>query len=440
MTTTEPLHSAPPWWTAFVELTVELGIGGSGDTAVAQWDRATWDDAGSDWAGLEPEWTAVSNCRVLEVGIERGRSRSLDRFGVSSMTVTALDPDGWLTWDPATESMLEVRPGRSVRLQARMVETDETVTLWRGWIEALEDTFVPFEVPAAQLTAQDALAQVAHTNEPELPSPVGAGERSDERVGRLLDLAGWPAERRELEVGQITVQGTNLARSVADDLGITADSEGGALYASRDDHVVFRNREWLTTDPVAVVVQATIGGALHDVCAAAYAATRRGSEILNDLQIGRAGGTAQRFTDEDSISLYHRRSYQRTDYVCEFDDQIAILGERMLQAWARARVRIPAVTITPRTADEYAFVCSVDYGWRLQLNYTAEAVALGDTRALRSLGQSWTRDVHVQGVRYSITPDGWTVELRVDDAGTVAADGWNGPRGWNLAVWSKGAP
>lgn len=422
MTALELEHGPPPWWTAHVELSLELGVGGAGDLSVSQWDVSQWDTAGDEWAGLEPEWFPVSNCRIREVGIERGRDRGLDRFGVSSMTVTADDPDGWLTWDAAAGEQLEVRPGRAVRLQARIVATGETVTLWRGWLEALEDTFAPFAVPAAKLTAQDGLSQIAHTNEPELPSPVGAGERSDERIGRLLDLAGWPPEWRALEAGQITVQGTNLARNAADDLGITADSEGGALYATRADHVAYRNRDWLRNDPAAVTVQATVGGPEHEICAAAYEATRRGSEIVNDLQIGRAGGMTQRFIDEDSVALFHRRSYSRTDYICESDDQIVILGQRMLEAWAPARVRIPNVTIVPRTPAEWEFVCKVDYGWRLELHYSAEAVALGDRRALRSLGESWTRAVHVQGMNYGITPEGWTLELRVDDAAIVAAE------------------
>ncbi|HKE67383.1 MAG TPA: hypothetical protein VKB59_22480, partial [Micromonosporaceae bacterium] len=216
---------ALPWWSRYIELTVELGLGtaNAGGSTVAQWDHARWDRPLTGvWSGLEPTWVTVDPCRLVDVSIDRGRESWLERYGASSAVFTIEDPDGWLSWSTSSDDLLDTRIGRPARVTARIVATGEVLPLWRGWIEGLDDDFEPSTTPRVKLTCQDGYAQVAHVDMPE-QAPVGAGERSDQRVARLLDLADWPKPWRRLDLGRITVQATNLARPISDDLGITAD-------------------------------------------------------------------------------------------------------------------------------------------------------------------------------------------------------------------------
>lgn len=428
MTATLPLETGAPWWAEFVDLEVELGIGTTVNAnVIGRWDRAHWDrPLTGTWSGLEPSWVAVDPCNLLDASVTRGRDRWLDRFGASSAAMTIQDPDGALSWDAAeTDDLLAVRPGRELRLRARHVATGVDYPIWRGWVETIDDTFAPASVPVAKFTAQDGYAQLAHIDLPE-QAPVGAGETSDARINRLLDLAAWPVEWRDVNAGRITVQATNLARPIADDLGITADSEGGAVFADRDGRIAFRNRDWFRTDPRATTVQATIGGDGQDVCAASYETTRSAGDIVNDVQLARAGGTMQRYVDPGSVATYRQRSYTRSDYICEDDTQIGLLARRILNARASGQVRIPKLTVVP-TDDpaEWAFVLAVDYGWRLEVHYPAAD------------GTDWIRTVIVQGVAHKITPDRWELELRVDDAAATEADTWDGADGWDRALWSE---
>lgn len=432
MTVTLPPVVAPLWWNAYAVVTVELGTGTAGTVAKrGQWDRAHWDRTlTGNWSGLEPAWESADPCRVLDVTIERGRGRWFERYGASSCTVTVDDRDGALSWDQDDDEHLAVQPGVPLRVQALDVSTGYTVTLWRGFLESVEDAFVPLEQPHAKLGAQDALAQVAHVDMPE-QAPIGAGELAGARVNRLLTLADWPVEWRDVDAGVVTMQATNLARNIVDDLGITADSEGGALFALRDGRVAFRDRDWLRTNPRSTTVQATIGDDNDDVCATSYELVRSGNDVVNDVQLARAGGTVRRFVDDDSVSVYRRRTYQRTDYVCEDDAQIDVLGHRMLAGRARGQVRIARLTIACVNAPTFAFVLDVDYGDLLVVNYRpppAEAAAGV---------QPFSRTVLVQGVAHAITPDGWTCTLRVDDAIASAADTWDGGNGWDRALWTE---
>jgi hypothetical protein len=365
-------------------------------------------------------------CALIDVSIDRGRERWLDRFGASSCSVTADDARGVLSWDAGADSnQLAVQPGTPLRVRATDLHGGATSTLWRGFVESIDEDFAPYERPAAKLTAQDALAQLAHVDFPE-QSPVGAGERSDQRVARLLDLAAWPADWRDLQAGQITVQSTNLARPVADDLGITADSEGGALFASRDGLVTFRNRDWLRTDVRARTVQATIGGPDQQVCGAAYGLVRSGADVVNDVQLARAGGTVRRFVNSTSVAIFRQRTFSRTDYICETDAQIDLLGNRILNARSNGQARIPKVRIVG-TDDlaTWTFLLQVDYGWQVEVHYSNP-----------TSGAHWVRPMIVQGVSHRISVDGWVTELRVDDVSATAADTWDGVRGWDRALWT----
>ena len=335
-----PTSSAAPWWASFVDVSVELGIGaGLEPTVIGRWDSSHWDEPATGvWSGVEPVWVRVDPCRLLDVGITRGRARWIDRFGASSSTLTVDDPDGALSWDAdVDDDQLELRPGRQVRIRACLDATGEVFPLWRGWLEAIQDGFAPGYPPPAQLTCQDLLAQIAHVDLPE-QEPVGGGERSDERIDRLLDLAEVPSDWRDLDHGRITVQATNLARPVVDDIGVTADSEGGAVFVDREGNVCFRNRDWLRVAPEAVEVQATIGGPDESVCGAEYQLVRSGTDIVNDVQVARAGGTLQRVTNEASIARYRRRTWSRSDYVMETDTQAQLLASRIVNArgWAGA--------------------------------------------------------------------------------------------------------
>jgi hypothetical protein len=321
----------------------------------------------------------------------------------------------------------ELRPGTPVRVRARHVSSGVTYPVWRGFLEEISESFSPSETPTASLACQDGYAQVAHINLPER-DPVGAGETSDQRVHRLLDLAEWPQDRRDIDPGQVTVQATNLARNLVDDLGITADSEGGAVFSAKDGKFTFRNRDWFRLAPYATAVQATVGGDGEDVCASGYEIVRAGSDIVNDVQFARAEGTMQRLTDETSVGKFRRRTYERSDFVCEHDEQVQVLAGRVLTSRAPGRVRMTSVTITPHSSDDYRFCLAVDYGWRISVHYTSD------------VGSDWTREMHVHGVEHKIGASTWTTTLKVDDAYAPPAQYWDDQRpghGWDHALWDQ---
>jgi hypothetical protein len=402
-------------------LAVELGIGASGlPSNPGIWGSTLWGAINAFWSGQEPQWHDITD-RTIGVSIERGRQRWTDRIGASSCSVTVDNADGWITWNSDQLGNIDAAPGRLVRVRL-MTPDGITHDLWRGFLEGVADDYTPSARPQAVLVCQDAIAQVAHVDLPER-TPEGAGETSDARVNRILDNADWPAAWRTLDAGQVTMQATNLARQLADELGITADSEGGIVYAGTDGNVTFRNRDWLRLASYASTVQQVIG-APGSVCASAYRVVRSGDDIRNDVQIGRAGSTPQRVVNLDSVALYRRRAFSRTDLICESDAQALLIAQRLIGSRATSTVRLAELVVPTVDQASTTFVASVDYGWRLTVNWSDGA------------GESWTRTVHVMGVRHDITPSGWICNLAVDDAVLAPTQPW-GVGLWGTAQWTE---
>jgi hypothetical protein len=86
-------------WADHVELIVEFGIASETQAGtIARWDVSVWD--GTDvWSGIEPDWWELDPCVIQDVSVTRGRDRWIDRFGASSLSISAADADGRLSWD-----------------------------------------------------------------------------------------------------------------------------------------------------------------------------------------------------------------------------------------------------------------------------------------------------------------------------------------------------
>lgn len=134
------------------------------------------------------------------------------------------------------------------------------------------------------------------------------------------------------------------------------------------------------------------------------------ARIRNDIQFTRAGGTVQTATDSDSMTLYGRRSYPRTDFINSSDGDVLVLAQRYLSDYKDNRPRLNSVTLTsnrdPDNEDLNRLFYDTRYGDRLAVR-------------IRTL-HNWYFDIecHVIGIAHNITADDWTVTLTLTDAFT----------------------
>lgn len=408
---------------------VEVGIGDSrAPGAAASWDVQHWDAPDALWSGVEPSWLDVT-CDARSFRCEYGRARTTDRFvpGVASVIVD--NTSGWA--DPRGDVMpgvLTMRPGRSIRMGIDH-EVHGRRVLFRGFVDAMVPTYAPTGADTVELACLDALGEVNRAKLVPEETPTGAGDTSDVRIARILDLIAWPPSKRDLDPSSLDLIADELGGQVADLLGQAAESGGGSVFGDYDANVAYRGRDWQTYAP-DVPVDGTIGNVgPDDVCPIGWERPFARADIATRVIIGRDPETAQVLDDLDAQALYGIEPFERTDLLTAADATITLLGERILVTRAADTApRVRSVSLDGRTASNVIdLMTTVDVyrpsRYRCRLRYPR--------------GDVFDEQMFATGVSHDVTPSSWTLELNLDAAAPYAAPGgrWDGAR-WDRAVWA----
>ena len=396
-----------------IQVRIETGLS---ETGQALWDVALWDVA--VWTTGELAYEDVSDS-VLEVSYRMGTERWDARFTAGSAIVTLDNTSGMFT--PISDAPqpwgVPFRPGRRVQISCLPDPlTDTRVVLFTGRIDDRSDGYADSGADLiTTLDLIDVLGELGANNPPALGTATGV-QTTSARVNAALDYGGIPAGIREIQTGIHHMQTSFLAQTTLEECQRAADAEGGHFYADPEGNLVFRSRDWLSTDPRSVDIQGYLGFDTSPDPGAPEAQIESGSvrtteslgRVRNDIQYARDGGTLQHVVDLDSIAIHGRRSYSRTDLLNTSDGEVAFLAARALESFSIGRLRV----------EECAIVANADPG-NLDLNRLFYDTAIGDLLALeiRTL-QGWTIPPftsHVIGIAGTITPEDWTVILTLDD-------------------------
>lgn len=221
-----------------VELSVELGIGRQGDSGA--WDTAKWDTA--VWGNPDTtlgDWVEVT----------------CDTESPLSLGAGASDADGVVTrWEAATCALVLhgaaydpwsgpwagiLGPMVPVRVRWRPEGSAEWLAAFTGAIAADGYEWVPGSRPYATVAATDS-TQVLTAYDPVERAAIGAGDTAAERVHRILDVAQWPSNLRDVTPGGVKLKSSTMADALWTQLLAVADTDLALLWVRRDGRVAFR--------------------------------------------------------------------------------------------------------------------------------------------------------------------------------------------------------
>lgn len=423
MTVTIPAPAQPLHWLGGqIDVRVEIDTGG-GEGLGFLWDEGRWDEG--RWGSTDPVWVDMTHFDgrplVLSVDLDEGAERWGERFRAGIGTIIVDNTSGIFTPDSGVPDpwFREYRPGRLIRVVAIPdPDTGIKVPLFTGRLDASKDMIHANDIEAV-LTAVDFMGDWANFN-PLAGTATGA-QSTDERIHAALDRYEWPAADRDIQEGVHNVQSSDLAQSTLEEAQRAADAEGGAFFASKDGHAVFKARDWLTTDTRSTTVQGYVG--YDEVPAGAQAAHLADPEtswelarVFNDIRWSRVGGTMQTAADVGSQTQHGIRTSPRTDLQNVTDGEVLTLAVRALNSFRESRLRVDAVTI--------GAVADPD---NEDLNRLLWATELGDRLAvLIDTGRGWSieRETHVMGIHHTITGADWTTRMRLDDAQAIELEYW----------------
>jgi hypothetical protein len=238
-------------------------------------------------------------------------------------------------------------------------------------------------------------------------------ERSDVRIGAVLDAVGIPAALRDLDVGTVDVaaltvtdagtSGLDHARSVA------ADAEFGALFVAKDGKVTFHNR-WRRLNQTSLWTFTDNPGGLRRYAPdmePAYDETY----LWNYLTVAGpvVDDVAATSTDAASVLDYHTLVRPVTSPLAVFNDRQA-LADYEIDLYAQPALRAPSLPLQGASAPALMWPCILDLE-------VSDRVTV-DRFATSSDPMSFVQNV--EGVRHSCRPGGpWLTTVATSPADTT---------------------
>ena len=272
--------------------------------------------------------------RVINLGIDRGKNRDLDRFNAGSLNIALNNDDR--AFDPnyaASPFAGAIVPRRELRVTVDGVRAITTT------IDDWDFNYQPGGDSVAQITATDDFTLLARQV---LTAGTATPQLSGARVEAVLDMESvkWPAALRNIDPGQST-----LGADVFDDNALTylqkvADSEQGLLFVGKSGDIVFRDRLDATPTSTTVTDFTDDGTGIPFT----LTAVNYGSELLYNQAIVTSGaGTAIADNNRSQVA-YGVTSYS-LDTLVSTTAQLDNLAQYLVQKYGDPEYRFESISI-----------------------------------------------------------------------------------------------
>lgn len=174
-----------------------------------------------------------------------------------------------------------------------------------------------------------------------------AGERTDERAQRILDMINWPADGVDFGVGVSNVQGINTeGKTVLAALQECEAAEQGMLFANTYGGIDFITRT--TFSDLLSSTSITFGDSGSEVGYQDITIEYSDQDIANEITVSRMDGATVTKIDATSQGSYWPRSLQITDLITDSDVFSSDLATYILGRYKNPQVRIKSIGTTVR--------------------------------------------------------------------------------------------
>ena len=254
-------------------------------------------------------------------------------------------------------------------------------------------------------------------------SAVGTGEKSGARISRIAVNAGFTGALT-LDAGINTMQSTTLAQNALQDIGLTADSDGGYVWADASGALVYHDQYAPFSKTRSNASQFTLGPGASEIGYQDVGVSNDATLIYNVVSFAMVGGTTYTTTDPSSVALYRKnRTYRRLDLICSTNLQASTLADSFLGKYKDAEYRINNCTVNP--------AANATVNWPLVLGALIRDRVTGKVTAPG--GTAISKQLFIDGVSHSINQDGWTVRFRFASATFWAS--FTSVGLWDSGVW-----
>lgn len=395
-------------------------------------------------------------CDTMSATIRYGRARFTERYDVGTFTMQLNNVSGEYIYQD--DHPWGFRPGRLVRLRA--VYKTVTYPMCFGVLDRIKTFMDPDGKATVTLTAFDTTSYTSDTPTPQI-SFAGSGindldSLSGNRVDSLLNIAGVAQSVRAIDPGIFGTQNVSESgRGLREEIGVTADSEGGSFFGERDGTIVYRDRSWSSRDPKGGTVQANFTAFPNDlniglqpdniptdpnapvICPSSMDTDWSLERVINTITLATAGSTKRFYSNQPSQTDNGVRTYQRLDFVNlggfgsqayllggTLDTQLAARANDIFSTSLDAMLRVQRLEYRPQEGNwEWTLTAFLD--WLVRVFYYIRDGTWGFATVVR-----------VQSITHQITPHDWVVSLDIDQPISYTDNLVPlPPGGWDIADW-----
>lgn len=379
-------------------------------------------------------WVDVT-CDVQTLGVRYGRERFTNRYDVSALQLDLLNDEG--TYSYHEPHPLNLAPGRQVRVTA----TYKGVTYPMAF-HVIDSMIDAYGLDGHIVSRWSLVDPTAFLSNSKVFSDQSVQYKPGQRIGILLNQVGYVP--RLLDAGTWNCLGIQSSgRSVRDEAGVTADSVGGNFFADREGNCVYKDRDWLTTDPRLTNVQANLIASSHEnrdnlpqvdpiptdplaptVCVNELATDWSLARVINTVSLANEGGEVRDYVDSDSVLKYGPQTYQRHDFILLDSDHLDTRAQDIMGGYSKAVLRVNSTSFAPGMSDAWEFTLGVFLNWLVRVWFTHPIHAWG-----------YAVCSHIQSIEHRITPTDWLTTVTVDQPSSYSETIWASGVGWDEGVW-----
>lgn len=228
-----------------------------------------------------------------------------------------------------------------------------------------------------------------------------AGDTVSARITRVLGMTRYASFPTSLDTSVVTVRGCDFGGGTVkllDYLQTLERTEGGQarLFVSPDGTLTFHARYHDSLAPTVTTAFSDLTGTTLPYTAIDFDGLSD-QRVVNDVQVTRTNGTAQRVSDATSDVDNGTLSLVVSGVDLQTDAEALDMANGLLYLYKDPHPRVRSLVITPRSAPTTLMpvVRTTVVGTRIS------------ARRLPIIGSAWTREATVEGVQHTIDPERW---------------------------------
>ncbi len=360
-------------WSDVVTVSVDLDVSGQGPFATT------------------PVWTDVI-AFVRGMTINRGRGSVHSEFDAGSLTHVLDNTDG--RFDPNNSAGPydpHLKLGIPVRIQA--VHNVVTYDLFRGHVDVW-----PLDYPVSgkdAIVTLECVENLVLIRGDELTAQAYSQEKTDVRLGNVLDDVGWPAADRSLDAGVLEVAAQTFTGSPSTLISELLEAEQGNFYIAGDGDATFKNRvaqsaatSQATYDPGTNLDYMTVSLLYDD------------DTLINKVSVTALTGAVQNASDSTSVTDHGPAGFASTNNSLIGEPDALNVAEWIVGRNKDVVVRVVGFDVNPHS--DPSNLWPEVLGRELLELVTVKVNPPG-------AGTNLDQIVVIESVQHSVTPGTWVV-------------------------------